>query len=262
MELLVVFIVAFGAAMLTFFSGFGLGTILMPVFAMFFPIELAIGLTAIVHLANNLFKIVLVRKDINIHKALLFGIPAALFAFLGAIVLNAINTNHIIVSYFLLGKMFEISAMKLIIAFLLMIFAIVELSKKLSNFSFPAKFLPFGGAISGFFGGLSGHQGALRTMFLLKSGLGKEAFIATGIAAAVMIDISRISVYGFSFIGEHFKSLSDPKPFFMIIIAVVSAFLGSIIGKKLLKKVTLRAVQIVVALLIFVFAVFLGLGII
>ena len=47
-ELIICLVALFGSA-LTFFSGFGLGTILVPVFALFFPIELAIALTAIVH---------------------------------------------------------------------------------------------------------------------------------------------------------------------------------------------------------------------
>lgn len=42
---------------LTLFSGFGLGTLLMPAFAIFFPIEIAVAMTAFVHLANNLFKL-------------------------------------------------------------------------------------------------------------------------------------------------------------------------------------------------------------
>jgi uncharacterized membrane protein YfcA len=50
---------AFLTAPLTFFSGFGLGTVLLPVFALFFPLEAAIGLTAVVHLANNLFNLAL-----------------------------------------------------------------------------------------------------------------------------------------------------------------------------------------------------------
>lgn len=262
MEYILIALVAFGTAMLTFFSGFGLGTILMPVFALFFPLDVAIGLTAIVHLSNNLFKIVLVRKDINLNVALLFGIPAAAFAFLGAVTLNALNSDIVLAEYSLMGKDFIISPINLVIAVLLMLFAIVELSKKLSNFSLPKKFLPFGGVLSGFFGGLSGHQGALRTMFLLKSGLSKESFIATGIAAAVLIDISRLTVYGTSFIGDHFSSISDNRSLIMIIVAVLSAFIGSILGRKLLKKVTLRSVQIIVGVLIFAFALFLGLGII
>ena len=55
MEIILISLAAFLTAILTFFSGFGLGTILMPVFAIFFPIDIAIALTGVVHFANNLF---------------------------------------------------------------------------------------------------------------------------------------------------------------------------------------------------------------
>ena len=57
MELFVIAAVALIASLLTFFSGFGLGTILTPVLVIFFPVEIAIALTGIVHLLNNFFKI-------------------------------------------------------------------------------------------------------------------------------------------------------------------------------------------------------------
>ena len=63
MEIIIIVIAAFFTAMLTFFSGFGLGTILAPVFAIFFPIDVAIALTGVVHFSNNLFKIALVGKN-------------------------------------------------------------------------------------------------------------------------------------------------------------------------------------------------------
>ena len=50
------------AAGLTLYSGFGLGTLLLPVFALFYPIEVAVAATAIVHGANNMFKVSLVGK--------------------------------------------------------------------------------------------------------------------------------------------------------------------------------------------------------
>jgi len=49
MDYFVIALVAFTASLLTFFSGFGLGTLLTPAFALFFPINLAVALTAIVH---------------------------------------------------------------------------------------------------------------------------------------------------------------------------------------------------------------------
>lgn len=57
MEFLIVCFAALLASGLTLFSGFGLGTLLMPVVALFFPLELAMAMTAMVHLANNLSRL-------------------------------------------------------------------------------------------------------------------------------------------------------------------------------------------------------------
>ena len=78
MEIAVICLAAFFTAVLTFFSGFGLGTILTPVFAIFFPIDIAIALTGVVHFSNNLFKIALVGKNTDKGVLLRFGIPAIL----------------------------------------------------------------------------------------------------------------------------------------------------------------------------------------
>jgi uncharacterized membrane protein YfcA len=64
-KLLIVCVAALLASALTLFSGFGLGTLLMPVVALFFPLELAIAMTAMVHLANTLFKIGLLGRKAN-----------------------------------------------------------------------------------------------------------------------------------------------------------------------------------------------------
>lgn len=66
MEIIIISLTAFLVAILTFFSGFGLGTILTPVFMIFFPVDLAIALTGVVHFFNNIFKLVLVgdRKSV------------------------------------------------------------------------------------------------------------------------------------------------------------------------------------------------------
>lgn len=78
---------AFLTAILTFFSGFGLGIILAPVFAIFFPIDIAIALTGVVHFSNNIFKITLVGRNTDKSVLLRFGIPAIIASFAGAWVL-------------------------------------------------------------------------------------------------------------------------------------------------------------------------------
>ena len=62
MSFLLVAVASLLVAALTLFSGFGLGSLLMPVFALFFPVEVAVGATAVVHFANNLFKLALVGR--------------------------------------------------------------------------------------------------------------------------------------------------------------------------------------------------------
>ena len=87
MELVLIGLVALLTSGLTLFSGFGLGTILMPVFALFFPLPLAIAATAVVHFANNLFKFGLMAKQADWSVVARFSLPAALTATAGAGVL-------------------------------------------------------------------------------------------------------------------------------------------------------------------------------
>lgn len=257
MEYILIPIVALLASALTFFSGFGLGTILLPAFGLFFPIEMAIALTAIVHFLNNIFKLGLVFKNIDKKVVLGFGVPALLFSFLGAFLLDKITRANILTEYTLNGKMYQITIMKVVVAVLLIFFALFELIPKLKNLQFDKKYLPFGGMLSGFFGGLSGHQGALRSAFLTKVGLSKEAFIASGVAIACLIDISRLSVYSKQILNVH-----NQIDFRLIIVAVLAAFIGVYFGNKLVKKVTITTIQTIVAVMLILFAVVLGFGII
>jgi hypothetical protein len=257
MEYILIPIVALLASVLTFFSGFGLGTLLLPAFALFFPVDVAIALTAIVHFLNNVFKFVLVKKHIDWKIAVQFGIPALIFALLGAFLLDKITNANILIEYTLQQNVFQITLMKVIVAILLIFFALFELLPKLKNLQFPKKHLPLGGILSGFFGGLSGHQGALRSAFLTKVGLSKEAFIATGVLIACMIDISRMSVY-----FTNISNMKDSLQWNLLIVATLAAFVGVYFGNKLVKKITINTVQKIVAFMIIVFAIALGFGIV
>jgi hypothetical protein len=79
------------------------------------------------------------------------------------------------------------------------------------------KYLPLGWLLSGFVGGLSGHQGALRSAFLIKADLREEIFIRTGTVSAVIADIIRLGVHGADFYTARFVSIN---PLFSGMIAV------------------------------------------
>lgn len=257
MDYFIICLAALIGSGLTLFSGFGLGTILVPVFALFFPIEIAIALTAIVHFLNNLFKIVLLGRHADVKVVLLFGLPALVAAFAGAKVLVLFADMPALHEYTMNGKTFSIMPVKLVIAALMIIFSVLELMPRFSKVSFHRRYLPLGGIISGFFGGLSGHQGALRSMFLLKAGLSKESYIATGVLIAVLIDISRLTVY-----AGIFKSMGGELNYTLLTAASLCAFAGAYIGNKLVKKITIETLHIIVAIMLLAIAVLLGMGII
>lgn len=256
-EYLVICLTALVGSGLTLFSGFGLGTILTPVFALFFPIDLAIALTAIVHFLNNIFKVLLVGKNMNLNVVIRFGIPSILAAILGALLLKQITGLPPLYEYHINNTLFYVSPIKLTIAVVLIFFSLFEIVPRLSELQFPPKYLALGGLLSGFFGGLSGNQGALRSAFLVRAGLGKEAYIASGVVIACLVDVSRLSVYS----GKIY-AVKDQLNYYLVIAATLSAFAGAFIGNKLVKKITVKTLQYLVAVMLFVFSVLLGLGII
>lgn len=249
MEIATVCLVALLASGLTFFSGFGLGTLLLPAFALFMPLEQAVAATAVVHLLNGLFKLGLLRRHIDRGVLLRFGVPAVLAALLGAWLLSRLGTLPALHDYTAFGRAFAITPIKLVIGLLLLLFALIELVPKLRDLEFDPRWQPLGGALSGFFGGLAGMQGALRSAFLARSGLGKQAFVATGAAIACVIDLARLAVYAGTLVRV-FASLDHR----LLACAVLAAFAGAWFGNRLLKKTTLRGIQRIVAVLLFVFA--------
>lgn len=255
MDIVFVSISAFLACILTFFSGFGLGTILAPVLMAFFSVELAIAMTAVVHFFNNIYKLFLVGKYADKMVLVRFGIPAVIAAFLGSWLLIHITDLKPLFQYSIFNTQFTVHPVNLIIALLLIIFAIMDLLPQMEKIQFGPEKLPIGGLLSGFFGGLSGHQGALRSAFLIKAGLSKQAFIGTAAVVSTFVDFTRLSVY-----STHFSKagLLDHIP--LLLSAILSAIAGSYLGNILLQKVTLQFVQKTVAILLLVLAVSLGLG--
>ena len=257
MEYVVIAIAAFLISGLTLFSGFGLGTLLLPFFALFFPLDTAVALTAIVHLMNNLFKLALLGRRADRSVVLRFGIPAILASFAGAKSLLALSGMHPLFQYALGGKTFAVMPVKLVIAILMIVFALFEIVPRLAQLSFDRRYLTLGGLLSGFFGGLSGHQGALRSAFLLRAGLSTEGYIATGVVIACLVDFVRVPVYAL-----HVTTADLRASGFLLAVAVAAAFLGAFVGNRFVRKVTLRSVQMIVAVLLFSIAVGLGAGLI
>jgi uncharacterized membrane protein YfcA len=181
-----------------------------------------------------------------------FGLPAIAAAVLGALALGwvaqsgsglTIEVNEQAVS--------RITPVKLVIGILMIGFALFELLPRFQTLEFDRRYLPVGGLLSGFFGGLSGHQGALRSAFLAKAGLTTERFVGSNAVIGFLVDLTRISVYVtlFTVVGGQ---VTDFSGWPLVMTGALSAFCGVLLGKRLVHKVTMTSIRILVGALLFV----------
>ena len=250
-QFLIVGVAAFLAAGLTMYSGFGLGTLMLPVFALFFPVEMAVVATALVHGANNVFKVSLLGRHADREVVLKFGMTAIFAAILGALALGALASMTSSMSVHVNEQeVSKVTPAKLIIGLMMIGFALFELLPRFRKLEFDRRYLPLGGLLSGFFGGLSGHQGALRSAFLAKAGLTTERFVGSNAVIGFLVDLTRIGVYLalFAVAGIGAESFTAWP---LVITGALAAFCGVMLGKRYLHKVTMKSVQTLVGILLF-----------
>lgn len=234
-------VVAFLASILTFFSGFGLGTLLMATMIWFYPPELAIALTALVHLLHSGFKS-LMNRHVQWRIVWIFGIPSMLAAYAGAKILSIISAYPV--------ELFDLTESTLthpvkflsfLIGLMLIIFSIAEVGLKGKSLITP---LWIGGLISGFMGGLSGHQGALRSLFLIRKIPDVRNLISTLAFIGLLTDLTRNAVY--------LTVLPwDKVNMYQLFLTGVAATLGVLVGTQILKKVSIQLLQRLISIGIF-----------
>ena len=250
---------SFGVALVTLFSGFGLGTMLLPAFALFLPIEVAVASTAVVHMANNLFKAGILAGRVDRTVLVRFGVPAVVASFAGATLLTALSRQAPLATWTFVGRPAHVTPLGLLMGGLIVGFALLELTPVLHALHARPAWLPLGGALSGFFGGLSGHQGALRAAFLGPLGLSPPAFASTQAVLALVVDAARLAVYGWSF--THLAVASGGIPWHLVGVATAAAFAGSLLGKRLLPRVTMAGLHVTVGVLLVVIGMALAAGV-
>jgi uncharacterized membrane protein YfcA len=134
----------------------------------------------------------------------------------------------------------------------MLIFALLEFTSFLENRKIGKSWIPFGGFVSGFFGGFSGHQGAIRSAFLSNTALTKFEFVATSALLGVIIDLTRISTYS--------QQLDSEIPIELVVTGATTAILGSILGNQLLKKTEMRCIKWVIGFFLFAVGTLMLLG--
>ena len=208
-----------------------------------------------VHLFHNLGKFLLLRSHVDRRVLVQFGVPALAAAALGAWGLARLTDLPELGAWSLFGKTFAICPLKLVIGLSLAVFSGWELLG--GGGGIRGVPLWTGGLASGLLGGLTGHQGAIRSAFFLGKDLPKETFIATGAAVACAVDITRIAVY-----VQLFRSLGGSIPWAVVGAGIAGAAVGLWIGRHGLKRISGDGFRKVVGVGLLVFGVLLAGGVV
>jgi uncharacterized protein len=215
MEEILFWLAAFFSEVIGTMAGFGSSTIFLPIALFFLDFKTALTLVAIFHISGNIGRITFFRHGFNKRLLVIFGLPSILLTLIGALLVSYSPSD----------------ILKLVLGVFLILFSFASLAKP--EISFPAnkKNSIVGGSLSGFFAGLIGTGGALRSAFLTSFNLEKSAYIATAAAISLAVDITRIPVYfGSGFLNEQFL--------YYIPILFLLAIFGSFTGKKIVNRVS------------------------
>ena len=227
------FILALLAEILGTLSGFGSSILFVPLASLFLDFKLVLGITAVFHVFSNLSKLILFQKNIEKNIAIRLGIPAVIFVFLGALLIDYIPQEET----------------EILINSAILIMALYLVFKGGKSIAQTRTNLYIGGGISGFLAGLVGTGGAIRGLVLSAFNLEKEIFIATSAMIDMGVDSTRAMVYVFNgyFKLEHLILI----PFLIII-----SFLGTYIGKIMVKKIPEKAFHYLVISIIVLVSLF------
>ncbi len=240
LQLVVLVSISLFTSVVTLFTGFGVGTIMMPVMALFFDIKVAILLAAFVHLFNNLSRIVLYHRYMRWEIIRRFGLVSILGAFIGSFAQIYVDSGWL----------------KNGVGLFLALFAVLSLQPGSINWKLPAIIDVAGGFLSGLIGGLIGNQGAIRSLYLLNYKLQKQELIVSAALIAVVIDLTRIPVYAYA----NFQYLTDNL--LLLAIVILASITGTLIGSRILPQVSSELFKRIILVAVLVLGLLMMLGLI
>jgi uncharacterized membrane protein YfcA len=210
--LLLLFVAAVLSGATASLAGFGIGSVLTPLLAARVGTPLAVAAVAIPHAFATAVRCWRLRHAIDMRILKEFGILSAIGGLAGALV--------------------GIRVSEKVLTIVLGLLLLATSAAALSNWS--ARWKPRGvlvwlfGLASGFFGGIAGNQGGLRSAALLSWRLSPTAFVATATATGLLVDAARTPIYVWR-AGDALLALRWP-----IAVASVGVLVGTIAGERLL----------------------------
>jgi uncharacterized membrane protein YfcA len=228
-ELLVFSAGVFGGAVASV-AGFGIGSLLTPAIAAATGTKLAVAVVSIPHAIGTSIRFWRFRRAVDWTVVRTFGFTSAAGGLTGAL-LNTWATSR---------------ALELVFGSLLVLAGASQVTGYAKRWRLRGTLAWLGGALSGFFGGLVGNQGGIRTAAMLGFEVNKRQFVATTTAVALLIDMARVPIY----LAVETAALARMWP--IIAVATMGVILGTLFGERLLARVPEQRFRAVVGVLLLI----------
>ena len=160
-------------------AGFGIGTVLTPVFALQVDMKLAVAAVAIPHLVATSLRLWMMRAHVDGRLVRTFGVMSAAGGLAGALLQQQLRGPGLV----------------MVFGGLLVFAGLTGLTGVMERVRLGRTAAWIAGLLSGVFGGLVGNQGGIRSAALLGFDVRPAAFVASATAAALMVDLARMPVY-------------------------------------------------------------------
>lgn len=225
---LVLFGLAVLAGAVAALAGFGIGSLLTPVLAVSLGVQTAVVVVSIPHMVTTGYRFWLLRRDVNRHVLLTFGVASAVGGLLGAVVATFLAN----------------SALAMVLGVLLILAGALELTGIGHRLRLGDRAAVGLGALSGVFGGLVGNQGGIRAAALLHFDLRGPALVATSTAVALMVDGARVPIY---ILGNADALVANLRT---IVLLTAGGLVGTVLGAPVLRRLPERLFRRTMALLL------------
>ncbi len=179
MFFIVVLIVAIIAGGIAAIAGFGIGSLLTPLFALRMDTGLAVAAVSLPHAIGTLVRFWLLREHVDRRVLWSFGITSAAGGLVGALLQSRASSP----------------VLTLVFALLLLFAGFMGITGLAEKMQFKGAAAWIAGALSGLFGGLVGNQGGIRSAAMLGLDVPRDAFVATATAIALFVNAARVPVY-------------------------------------------------------------------
>ncbi|MEX2110755.1 MAG: sulfite exporter TauE/SafE family protein [Gemmatimonadaceae bacterium] len=210
--LTVVLVVAVASGATAAIAGFGIGSLLTPLFATQLGVPLAVAAVSIPHAIATAVRAWRLRRAISWPVFRSFGVLSAMGGLAGALLYTRVGSR----------------GLEIILGVLLIATAIAALSDWMRRWKPRGMAAHALGFLSGFFGGVAGNQGGLRAAALLTFALTPAALVATSTAVGLAVDVARMPIYVWR-AGAELTTVMAP-----IAVATIGVLIGTILGERLL----------------------------